>query len=98
MKRWLFLLATSAYAALPPFAQSTKEIQKLLSEPKLYELLGSAEPIQHIIRTETGYFLVTRKYVLSVDMTYGSTHGIAGPVPFSFTFHEPILMNPISDQ
>jgi len=93
MKKWLFLLTTSVYAALPPFAQSTKEIKTLLSEPHLQQLLGSAEPIRHIIRTETGYLLVTNQYTLTVDITYGSTHGIAGPVPFSFTYHEPILMS-----
>lgn len=96
MKQWLLLallFSAGLHAALPPFAQSTREIRALLADPKLYELLGSAEAIHQITRTETGYFLMTGKYVLSVDVEYGSTHGIAGPIPFTFTFQTPILMS-----
>jgi hypothetical protein len=96
MKKWLFLgllFSAGLHGALPPLAQSTREIRALLADPKLQELLGSAEAINQITRTETGYFLMTGKYVLSVDVEYGSTYGIAGPIPFSFTFHAPMLMS-----
>jgi hypothetical protein len=84
----LFLGAAAALqAALPPLAQSAREINALVSDPHLQELLGSPESIETIVRTEEGYALMTPHYLLRVDVHY--LEGKIGPVPFEFTFHIP---------
>lgn len=83
------ILAGHLTAALPPFYQSTKEIQALLADPEFHELLGSAEAIRGIVRTESGYAVTTRTRTVLVDVRYHAL-GHPGPVPFSFHFNEPI--------
>lgn len=91
MKKLFFIfLSSSAFAALPPLAQSTRELQTLLSDPRVYQSLGSAEIIQNITRTETGYLIVTQHYALPVDIKYGEgDRKIIGPQEFEFEFQEP---------
>jgi len=85
----LIALANSLAAALPPFHQSVKEMQALLSDPEFQDLFGSAEAISEIVRTEDGYEVATRTKRMRVDIRYRSL-GRPGPVPFSFSFHEPV--------
>lgn len=93
MKTALFLAcAISSFAALPPLAQSQREIQALLTDPHLQEGLGSAESIQEVIRTETGYVVMTQNYSMRVDVIYGETTR-PGPVPFQLQFHPPQKSN-----
>jgi hypothetical protein len=83
MKTHLFalLIATSLTAALPPFAQSSREIQAILADPKLYELLGSAEGIEEIIRVEDGYDVFTRSKSVHAHIRYVGSK-MMGPVNF----------------
>ena len=76
------LFAIGAHAALPPLAQSAREIQAILTDPKTYQILGSAEQIQEVRKTDTGYLVVTKNYQLQVDVRYGGGDRIAGPVHF----------------
>ncbi|MDE3045482.1 MAG: hypothetical protein KGJ02_02405 [Verrucomicrobiota bacterium] len=85
----LFVAASALQAALPPLAQSTREIKAILSAPELHTLLGSAESIQSIRRTPTGYVLSTQHYLLQVDIYYNQEQVRPGPVPFQLTFHMP---------
>jgi hypothetical protein len=85
----LFLASSSLFAALPPLAQSSREIQAVLSDSQLQTLLGSAEGVQEIIRTEGGYVVMTQNYLLRVDVEYLSASR-PGPVPFRLHFQEPV--------
>jgi hypothetical protein len=91
MKKLFFiLLASTTFAALPPLAQSTRELQALLADHRLYESLGSAERIKEILRTEHGYLVLTENYALRVDIQYGGGHSkVIGPIHFEFNFHSP---------
>lgn len=91
MKTCLFLLVFSmtGFAALPPMAQSAREMQALLSDPRLQEYLGSAEAIQEIVRTGEGYVVLTENYVMKVNVVYSQSKR-PGPVPFELDFQKPI--------
>ena len=67
-KLFLIFLVSTGFAALPPLAQSTKEIQALLADANFYKSLGSAEIIKEIVRNETGYLVVTQHYTMQVDV------------------------------
>ncbi|MBS0604181.1 MAG: hypothetical protein JSS60_03975 [Verrucomicrobia bacterium] len=85
----LILASSSVFAALPPLAQSNREIQAILQSPETYRLLGGADPIDQIIRSENGYLLITRKTELLVDISYLHT-GKIGPAEFELHFHSPV--------
>ncbi len=92
MKKMMFiLLASTAFGALPPLAQSTRELQALLSDGRFYESLGSAETVKNIIRTEKGYLVITQNYFLPVEVKYGGgDQKIIGPIHFELEFKRPI--------
>ncbi len=92
MKKMIFiLLASTTFAALPPLAQSKRELQTLLSDNRFYESLGSAEFIQEIIHTDQGYLVVTQNYTMRVDVKYGcEDRKMIGPVPFELEFNAPV--------
>lgn len=97
MRRFLFLLAIScstAYALLPPLAQSIREIEAILADPRLYQSLGSPEMIVGIERNEQGYVVVTRNYSLQVILTYTPLPH-PGPARFDLDFQPP---EPISQK
>jgi len=84
-----FVATGALQAVLPPLAQSAREIKALVSDPKLYEILGSPEVIQGIIRTETGYDVQTQHYRLRVDVRYLPS-AMPGPAQFEFEFYQPV--------
>jgi hypothetical protein len=86
----------SAFAALPPLAQSTREMQALLSDPHMQGWLGSAEPIQSIIRMQNGYLIMTQNYAMRVDINYGGEDRLIGPVPFTLEFSQPVALRTTS--
>ncbi len=86
---FLLLFGNMAFAALPPLAQSNREIQAILAAPETYYLLGGAERIDQIIRCEKGYLLLTKSKELLVDICYIHT-GKIGPAEFELKFHEPV--------
>lgn len=85
-------LATSAFSALPPLAQSIKEIQAILADSKFYSSLGSAEIINEIVRNDGGYLISTQNYTMQVNVNNNQNGGI-GPVKFSLDFQEPVQLN-----
>lgn len=85
----LMTLTTSLFPALPPLAQSAREIQALLADTQLQTSLGSGEGIEQIMRTPTGYAVITRHYTLRVDVEYLPA-ARPGPAPFQFHFNDPI--------
>jgi len=93
MKKMIFvLLASTTFAALPPLTQSTREMQSLLSDARFYDSLGSAEMIKDIIRTDSGYLVLTQHYAMRVEVKYGGANDQkwAGPAQFQLEFHPPV--------
>lgn len=83
----LMICSISAQAALPPAYQSAKEFRAVLDSPKLIEIIGSAEPIESIIRENNGFLIKTNKHTLRVDVVY-ETMDHPGPAKFHLAFHE----------
>lgn len=93
MKKLIFfaLLASTTFAALPPLAQSMRELQALLSDERFYDSLGSAEMVKDIIRTENGFLVLTQHYAMKVDVKYGGgDKRVIGPVHFELQFQQPV--------
>ncbi len=97
MKKIAFSLLTAilpfmgAFAALPPLAQSSREIQAMLGDSHMQEYLGSAEMVQNIIRTEGGFAIMTQHYLMRVDVEYKSLGGgFVGPAAFDLHFYPPV--------
>lgn len=88
--------ASTVFAILPPLAQSSRELQTILSDGRFLELLGSAGLLHSIVKTEEGYLIVTRDHALRVDVEYLRTHRI-GPASFQLHFHEPVNINELDD-
>lgn len=86
------VLFGAAFGALPPLAQSTKELKSILSDQRFYESLGSAQNIQSIIHVEDGYLVFTQDYVLKVNVEYTKSNDSReiGPVPYALDFEKPI--------
>lgn len=93
MIRGLFFLlfASIGFCALPPMAQSVRELRALLDDHRFYTSLGSAEQIKDIIRSEKGYLILTQNYAMLVDVNYvRDDQRLMGPAQFEFEFQEPI--------
>jgi hypothetical protein len=101
MKKMFFILAclmctAFGFAALPPFYQSSIEIERILNDPRTNEKLGSGQMILDIKRVENGWLIVTPRYQMNVDVNYIPT-GRVGPASFELEFHDPIgLEEPIN--
>ncbi len=95
MKNCLFLILASlffvngTFAALPPLAQSSREIEAILSDDRLQESLGSPESIQNILRIKGGYAIVTQNCFLRIDVEY-MPQSYPGPMAFQLHFHSPV--------
>lgn len=87
---FFIVICSSSFALLPPFYQSSKEIKHLLSDPRLAEKLGSGQMILQIIRTNTGYLIVTPQKRLDVEIHYFYPKYKTGPAEYEFNFQEPV--------
>ena len=88
---FLSLITSSLFGALPPLSQSLKETQALLADPRFYHSLGSAESIREIIRTESGFLVLTQHYALPVEVVHSPKDSkMVGPIPFELKFSDPI--------
>lgn len=77
--------------ALPPAVQSSREIIAILSDERLYQLLGYGEQIDSIVKTEDGYKVRTEKFTLQVHVHYVPNAECCGPRKFVLEFDEPVL-------
>jgi hypothetical protein len=75
--------------ALPPAVQSSREIIAILSDERLYQLLGNSEQIERIVKTEDGYKINTEHYTLQVHVRYVPNE-CCGPAKFVLEFDDPI--------
>lgn len=99
MKKMIFVLIcffsfSTAFAILPPFYHSIREIKAILDDPALHEKLGSGEMILNVEKEEGGWRVVTPKYILRVDVKYVPTPGICGPGQFELEFQEKVEKAP----
>ncbi|MEN9655054.1 MAG: hypothetical protein RL235_1166 [Chlamydiota bacterium] len=85
----LLFATTSLFAVLSPLAQSAREIDTILSDTRLYDVIGSGEAIVQIIKTEGGYVLLTPQHIVKVDVLYLPSHRV-GPIEFKIEFHPAI--------
>ncbi len=83
------LLAQAAFAALPPFYQSKKEIEAILKSEELSKALDSADLILKIEQNEKGYLITTNKHTLQVDIA-PKQNRMPGPMQFTLRFHTAI--------
>lgn len=85
----LTFFASTAFTVLPPLAQGIRERQALLNDPRFYGLLGSAEIIESITQTDSGYLVLTQNYSMKVDVIYEGRGEMCGPIQFDFEFNAP---------
>jgi hypothetical protein len=85
-----FLIASQTlFAALPPLAQSIREIQSILSAKELKNLLNSAESIETISRLDGGYLVITNKSFIEVRIQYLERNDqLAGPLEYRLEFRK----------
>lgn len=81
----MIILAT-LIAALPPFAQTNKELQAILNSKELYQYVTVNDCFKSIQKTENGYLIITEKERVIITIRYGRSHNIMGPIPFTLEF------------
>lgn len=76
----LMLGSLVASAALPPYAESTRRVNALLSDADVHAALGAAAWVESVVETEQGLYTVTSKKGCWVEakVTSHST-GVQGP-------------------
>jgi hypothetical protein len=85
----LFLSTFNVYALLPPFYQSTKEIIAILNNSEVANKLGAGRSISEIIKTDTGYKVVTRECRLEIKVVYSDRKDrMVGPAEFKIELGE----------
>jgi len=101
MKAWIFaavfLISSSLFGILPPLAQSSRELQAILSDSRTLELLGSAALLHSVVKVKDGYLLMTRDSILQVDVEYLPSSRM-GPASFALHFHEPMNITSFSQE
>ncbi len=94
MKRFVFGLVMclslgKLSAALPPFTESKREIEAILSNQEIYHYIPSGDIIQQIVKTPAGYLIITNNRIVPVSIRYVSRRNL-GPARFAIRFHKPI--------
>jgi hypothetical protein len=92
MKKYLIVLmalASMSFAVLPPFYQTSEEIEAILDSDELASAFGSGEPIMEIKRVEEGYLVKGNRYQITVKIKYIPTDRL-GPAKFELSFEEPV--------
>jgi hypothetical protein len=97
MKKILIVLclfiAQSAFALLPPAAQSIDELRVIINDNELGQRLGYAEPIEQIVKTESGYLILTPSKQLEVSVLYIPNKKKIGPAQFNIKFQNAVPRN-----
>ncbi len=87
---FFLFLSTTLFGALPPLAQSVKELQALLADSHIQDL-GSGEPILEIVKMDNGYLVISQNYSMQVDVIYKQMEQKkVGPAQFQLQFHAPV--------
>ena len=86
-------LAAPAYAALPPYWQSAREIEAIVKDPRVHDAFKYEEPIisiglQEPISDKRVYVIVTPRCTLLVAVVDKPQPGLMGAVPFELEVGE----------
>ena len=82
-----FLVSGSAFAALPPFYQTAREMKEVLSNQDVAAKLGVGNQITSIYRVEHGYIVSTSQCALPVTVNYLPST-VPGPALFELVVGE----------
>lgn len=81
----LLIMVQSAWAALPPAAESLRRIKAITESKELYDNLESADWVNAITQEGDGYVVKTQKCILHVDVKsldkQPSHPRLIGPLP-----------------
>lgn len=80
---------TPGEAILPPLYQGIRELQAILSAPEIGQKLESGDVIEKIIRTDTGFKIVTNKREVVIHIEYSHNQKI-GPADFMLKFEDSV--------
>ena len=75
------ILSTASYAAMPPFFQSSREINAILANTEVQQKLGTGRNIHSIVHEGNNYSIIARECGLTVTVVYIPTT-IPGPAQF----------------
>lgn len=74
-------------AALPPFAQSKKEIEAIFNSAEINQHIPQEETILQFTKIDNSYLVVTNTYrSILIDVHYLPSQKV-GPVAFTLEFH-----------
>ncbi|MBI3544532.1 MAG: hypothetical protein HY075_14770 [Deltaproteobacteria bacterium] len=75
-------LAAPAWAALPPYWQSAREIEAILKNEAVQQALQSVSPIRELARTEQGYKLTLQDGCYALVRVGYLKNPMPGPAKF----------------
>jgi len=87
MKKLIFLLIIlpqMAFAALPPYFATAREIKEIVDSNELHTLLGSGKPIDSIERKEEGWIVKSGEKTITVVVHYNSPMPGPGNIQLEF--------------
>ena len=81
----LVILQAPAQALLPPLWEGVAELKAVLSDEQLRNYLDSAEIIESITKTSSGYLIITNRSELEANVEF-RPQGMPGPAKFDIKF------------
>lgn len=84
----LICLSTHLSAAVPPFAQSVREIDAILHSEEITVLVPPTSSILQITHIPFGYLIITNMEILMVEVVYLPEECV-GPRKFKLFFKKP---------
>ena len=66
----LLIVPQIAFAALPPYYSSTREIKEIIDSDELHDLLGSGKPVDAIERQDNGWIVKSGDRTILVLVHY----------------------------
>lgn len=83
------LCSSSAFGALSPYNQTSKEIRDVLSHPEVMEAFAP-QSISSIDKKDYGYWITGQGCYLKVEIHYKNT-GLIGPAQYDIEIPQPLL-------
>ena len=84
------MILLAILALLSPFAQSVKEVKKILDDSLFSQQIPSGEELLAVERVDGGYIFVLTHYTVLVDVEYFPNMNRIGPHSFRLQFHEKV--------
>lgn len=84
------VITSGLQAVLPPLYQNKKEIEAILNSPELSKAIPEGESLEEIRKTDKGYLVITRRYLVVVLVRYHRMKQMVGPAKFTLEFSRPV--------